>query len=1116
MRTLLSVGAVLSGFAAFADGGTGYTIGYGSFATNHVDKDSLVTQTAPVNAGDGDLYKTGEGTWSVDRSLITMNGHPIHITEGKVIVTSGGAAPTIAEPAVIRERASMWLSAKDGERKMSTTGTDPVYVSKWFDVRETNTSSPTRMFAKASTTYSGKTYKAPEMSTCGEDKPSVYFGGYGSGRTMMWRTSSDGDFTGTAIRHVFVVTCTTKRMGPLFGNAYTSYVNTYDDPFFPANYNLKGEWSCYWAGSRAPTLMTRLYRNGEEIPGASTYPVKNALEVLDIDVNVGQFGVNAFFAERLQVDLPRQGGDHILEAIVFERPLTQDQRVSIEAYLMSKWGVAPATLNFDLAKESEAMVASGAVAARGSGLLRKQEAGETVVANTPGRRFSDAASVAIDNGTLRLYGQQTVAVEGGKTLTAWATTRTDGGYAVSVANNAKSGLFEKAGTEEVVVERVETSVKKLRVKEGRLVLAPVAKSATELPIEIPLKNPSFEQGAGASGCTAQGTTGWTCQGWTLGDSGVKSTVCEFSICSNRKYYAANNVIATRDRAPDGNCFAVLRGKMTIAQDVVLPEDGFYELTFWICGRWDISQYAYPLAVYLIDKATSTRVAYAEALPSSASEFVPYGVTFQAKAGTYTLRFGNIFEGDISFSLDDFHLRKTADAVDSRYLIPGGNFESVAYTAKNSLEYTPDNVQPAWTFEQAAANKTNVVIVTAGCKFKSGLHTSCKESDNPLFPARRMPKGGAAAVAFLSNGTIRTTFTPPQGVWRLQANCTPYCIKYADSSASVLKATLTPQGGAAIDLGSLTDFTPHISRDYRWNSFEADGTTPMTLEIAFRAKGLGEMTVDDIELVKAEGLSDVNLVTDGGFESLGSALNNGGHLLTYWDLYGTLASATPYKAGDTVNQVGGRLYSASVPNWAAQTYAGSSFLFIWSANNVRQTIDFPKAGRYRLTLNLAAFQQTASSVFPKMYARDRFLMALVKPDGTATNWAMQATVCSTNFVERAYDFTVAEPGAQTLVLGNPKGDDTTWSWEWGVCVDGVSIREVAEPETPVLPEALTLEFGTKGSVYLGFSGTNTLSKISVGGARVKGVMNAQTHPGLICGPGSLYGLPSTNGVLMIIR
>lgn len=1116
MKTLLLVAVAVSVTSVWADGGTAYCVGYGSFATNHVDKGETEVQTAPVNAGDGDLYKTGEGTWSVPSSLLTMCGHPIHVTEGKVAVTSGGTAPTIAEPAVIRERASMWLSTKEGERKMLTSGTDPVYVEKWFDVRETNTTTPTKKFAKAVKSYNNKTYKAPEMSTCAGNHPSVYFGGYGSGRTMQWRTAADGDFGGLDVRHVFVVTCTTKRMGPLFG--CTVSAGTYDVPYFPQNYSDKGAKSGYWSGSRAPTLATRLYRNGEEIVATSTYPTLNAIEVLDIDLNVARFGLDAFFAERFNVDVPRQGGDHILEAIVFERPLTQDQRVSIEAYLMSKWGVRPSTLNFDVAAGAGVTVADE-VAAQGAGLVRKQGSDEWTVPNMAGRCSADAATLAVDGGSVRLNGRQPLAVEGGKTLTASATMRSNGGYVVAVADSSKPGLFEKFGTEEVLVERVDPSVQRIRVNEGRLVVAPVAKrtGAGALPLEIPLKNPSFEKGAGASGCTAQTTGGWTWEGWTLGVQDFATPVCEFAICSNRKYYASGNAVATKDRAPDGDCFGVLRGKMTIAQDVVLPEDGIYELTFWICGRWDTTQRKAPLGIYLIDKATSQQVAFAEALQTRENEFVPYGVSFQVKAGTYTLKFGNIATGDRSFSIDDFHLRKTADAADARFLIPGGNFESVTYPNNNSVEYVVENVQPGWTLEQTATGQRDVVIATAGCTYIGGLHTNCAGNDNPLFPARRMPKGGTAAVAFLADGTLRTTFTPPKGVWRLQANCTPYCMKSADSCASALQATLTPQGGAAIDLGTLSDFTQYASRDYRWNSFEADGETPMTLEVTFRAKGLGEMTVDDFELVRAEGLSDVNLVKDGGFESLGGALNVGGNILAHWDLYTALDGTVPVKAGDSVNQVGGRLYATTANYWASETYEGTSFLALWNRNNVRQEIAFPRGGRYRLTLSLAAMGQTYESLYPYMKDYDRFLMALVKPDGTETNWMMQTTVCATNFVERSYDFVIPEACTRTLVLGNPKGaDGASWGWEWGACVDGVSIREVAEPEKPCIPESVWLDFADQGRLYLGFSGTNTLSKITVGGKRVKGVLNASTHPDLISGPGSLYGLPSTNGVCVIVR
>jgi len=1117
-KLLLLAASPMFAFAVLGDG-----IGYGSYATNYVATGEPMVQTDPVMVGDGDLHKTGDGTWSVDQSLITMSGHPIHVNAGVVTVTSGGETPTISEPAVIRERAVMWLSTKDGERNVkivSSNGND--YVDFWYDVRETNVSTPSYRYAKAlrKNGQGGKTVTSPTLTTV-NGKPSIYFGGYGSGRTMRWMTAAGANVEGKGARHVFVVTCTTKRMGPLFGCA-TSY-DTFDVGYFPLNYSDKNKESGYYTDGRAPARATRLYRNGEEISPSTTYPRKNELEVLDIDINVARFGLNAFFTERLNTDVPRSGGDHILEAIVFERPLTQDQRVEIEAYLMNKWGVSPARFKFDVAKDGEVVVESGVdvlVDGYGPGLVRKQTADTLVVKNDAGRQSADVAVVALDNGSVQMLGRQPLAIEGGRALDA-TTLRESCGYTVSTSASSKQGLFEKTGAEEVYVERVEPSVEKLSIEEGRVVVSPIAKrTATKsIPLEIPLKNPSFERGAGSSGCTSYGTGGFTFEGWKLGVSDFATAVCEFAICSNRSYYAASQAVATKDRAPDGNCLGVLRGKMTIEQDVVLPEDGIYELSFWICGRWDVSQKSNPLGVYLIDKATSAQVVFAEALPSSYDEFTPYGVSFKVSAGTYTLKFGNVFNGDITFSLDDFHLRKTADAFNARSLIPGGNFESVTYTSGSSVKYSPDNIQPGWTFEQAVAGKTNVTIVTAGCTYINGLHNNCASSDNPMFPARRMPKCGTAAVAFLTNGTIRTTFTPHQGVWRLKANCTPYCMKSADSCASVLSAVIQPSGGAAIDLGSLSGFAAGQSRDYCWNSFEADGLTPMTLEVAFRAQGLGEMTVDDFDLVRAEGLSDVNLVNDGGFESLGAKLNgtNSGYFLNQWDFYKTLNDVSPIMPGDSVNQVGGRLYSDTAAYWSSEVYDGASFLALWSGNNVRQEIAFPQAGLYRLTLNLAAMGQTYNDMYPNLRAKDRFLMALVKPDGSETNWIMQAAVVSTNFVERAYDFYISEPCTRTLVLGNPRGMTTSdWTWEWGVCVDGVSIREVAEPDAPCIPESVWLDFSGNGSIYLGFSGTNALSKVSIGGKRVTGVISAKTHPGLVQGPGVLLGLPSTNGLIMIVE
>lgn len=384
--------------------------------------------------------------------------------------------------------------------------------------------------------------------------------------------------------------------------------------------------------------------------------------------------------------------------------------------------------------------------------------------------------------------------------------------------------------------------------------------------------------------------------------------------------------------------------------------------------------------------------------------------------------------------------------------------------------------------------------------------------NPLFQLRRLPDGGGASLAFLTSGVARTTFTPEKGTWKLKAVCAAYYLE--DGASDVLEARVTV-GGVTVSLGTLTAFDCLALPAARvWpQAFTADGKTPVTLELAFSPKALGQLTVDDLELCEAAADDLRELLADGGFERRRTNDANK-HTFADWN-YWMEDRATP--VWTAWGEDGQRRYD-EIPDYVKERWEGDGYAAVAAGCHLEQTFTAAAAGVYRLR-----FAACRRADYFDRYSEGGGLaleVAVLRLDGETPVTNFTATVDDmnrSNFVARAYDFRLPAAGAYTLSFTsvNPEEIAEDRLWQLYNFIDGVSLTRAPSPaKAAPIPAATEVEIAAGAQLELAFPGTNEVARVYLGGRSRLGVLDAANCPGFLVGPGALFVRP--RGTAIILR
>ncbi len=1057
---------------------------HGRESVNVTSGSSAISGVVAI-ADDARLVKTGTGTATLDKeNLVSPNAPHIDVLAGNLeIGTNGGTPVQPAAPSAVMSRASFWLAADADNAHFSTSLSDGnTVVNVWRDVRDTNASATNYPYAG---TPVSDGFVSPILQTV-DGKQGVYFRGYKSKCTMLLHKADGTAYTSgrekMSVGTAFAVT----RIDNSWGNMLGNYVND-DSAGLPHYYHLSDYSNggvvlkAYHANMRDPVMRTmRFFDNGESRDHNRDY-VRTGMRVIEYCHSASAKGAfDSLFGQAKTAN--REGGDHLMEFIVFDEALSEEDRLSVERYLATKWGVTTSSVNLRVADGATATVSTDGltVMPSGNGVV-EAEADGIVFATGETAEFGGGVKLA-DSVSAKFYGPGVaVALDAGDSLDVAKGDNTTafGLETATLTKAAPVGMVEKTGTGTARINALPHGVSKLSVKGGSVVLAaspadtPPASGAADIHATIP--NHDFE----SSDMSA----------WSLTSDGERWT--------GRHRRSDQTTLAPYD-APQGTYFLMLKrggsdaeGVPAAQTTVSVPVTGRYELTFYGSGRKDYGLGLFQ--VQFISGSTTLSCDETDCFWISTGYRLHRVLTPELTAGNWTMRIApNFAAWDTTAEIDDLHMTLATESIpaDGSWTLPNGRFENLVYHTSDNPTYaslsgqkcslndpaqTTANVVEGWTF---SANDSS------GNPPRVGLVDEAMFSRSAWYSSPYLCRYGKKVLGFWSNGGTATSaaFSPPAGRWQLR-------FKSAFAGSQNLNAskfwrgnalTTMPQWSVSISVNGATALTATSSTSgfNKWKTALIDGSFDVvdgdivTVAIS-QEERLGAGYIDDVELVPA------NLVQNGGFETGSLGAWSGGSVVAY---------------------------TANTGIFGTDVCEGSYFLQIQGLAAASQTLQVPAAGLYRIGLHT----RTASGLtaINNHYAFDPIEVRVMQ--GSATNFIAVADAATDTFRPYSWLWNAPAAGSYTLVVAG------TVDARKYTLVDVVSVAKcdaVAATATPDISKNTGLHVAAGATVALDFPGSLELDTLHLGGRLAHGEpwsqgerFSAATHPEYFTGTGSIYVRP----------
>ena len=1118
-------------------------------------------------AGDrAKVYKTGAGTLAVEanRHVRTTDGR-FTVLEGAVAVTPGASADFITEPPAACQKAAFWVN----ETSLATTNgvaaegeEAPVYAARWCDVRETNSASPTRLYAEPKW-FGNPTYPAalngidPVQSTF-DGHAGVFFGGASSGQYMGWKRAGQ-KATLSDIHHLFIVhavaNCVGHPVGWETGSRNGPFLNTVGSKTRTFVPNGTDPMLVNRGDVCAPQMSARFFLDGEQIDPRTT-PSRAGWQLFACDYMEILPGADNFFRSGFTETLKgAQGGDWLGEVLVFTNRLQETERAAVERYLLAKWnlpqlkGPVPRVkgTEFALAAGTDVMVDGAAETVTpplsfvGAGEVTKKGAGVIALGPTDGLAFT--GDFAWEDGALRLQGGRlpALAVASGET---YAFTSHMGSEAPSAAGDAASGLTctkSTGGTDNIVattgngwlrVHTVKPGVRWLKVgiadaQRGAVLQLEGRVRATAAPtggaVEAVFPNPDVEQPftvADAGLDTTIIPRGTTLNGWTAHE-GTPRFICTQTPQTQEKW-TWRNWFRDGDPAPRGGTnLLLLAQRSVVSTKISVPVGGVYELSFDAKSRYGYANGGFEQGYPYSDMQPQVKIKLGRTWDAASDvATLPVGCRLLnrfrfrvavAEAGDWVLGFEPTDSGrDASVFLDNFRMVRIAEPAEETCAIPNGCFDDLVRPAEAYIHarYSTLNIPKNWTLSVQpdspyAAVVTNGVIgaITSGTAIKKGSVTL-----HP-FPFAEATCGAAALGFTAKGGVAATTITVPAGTWRLRG--------LVQRLASFMN--MSPVNSDANMTGEVPAFRATLTR--------ADGSTVVLGEVTAGTQRLVSalwpesftVAADDGEEVTltltqtkemAMGiLNELELVRDETADFGNLIAEPGFETMTRWTAY-----AVPDMPPTQYRSAEAKSYSDRPQIWGYSAYEGTYRLRLNNRMGVWQDITVPQAGRYRFTMHVRA---RADGDF---YANNPIRVWLAK--GGVTNvLATTPTFYARQWMEVSYLVDVAEAGNWRLGIegrGWMNDGDTPYPADLDAQIDSVSLvrDRDARDEAPSLPRDLRIDVAKGATLLLDYPGVVRVRRVVYDGKSYRGTVNAKTCPDFVTGPGTLEVVPS--GTLLIFR
>ena len=1111
----------------------------------HVDS-GTVTQSDPVILGDkAKFYKTGAGELVLPLANVNrQRDYSLTVLDGKMTLSAGeDATVDAATPPAVLQRAAFWVNTD------SVVTDANGLVTKWCDVRETSTASPTCWYAEPrwgtlATTYANV---PPELGTI-DNRPGVYFYGRASNVYMRFMTNSTEKSIGT-VRHIFLVHGVASCWGAAVGYTTTreggmvpdtdSFIRNLSDcrAYFVRRADLSSDFA---AG--------RFYLNGQRFDPFTTVP-KTGVSLLECDFLAKPSASDLFFRTNFETyrDRGNQGGDYLCEVIIFTGTLLSEKdRLDVERYLLKKWNLpyhanAELRLPMPLGAVGVASNATVEVSAangeqttpmtfEGEGAVRKTGAGALMVGPSTDTPFN--GSFTLEEGSVISAGGRPPSVkamsgdiyDSSRYLHNNSSTPDNiakSGMRLTRATNGAAGVFRKTGVGEVRLSGVDESVERLNVEGGVVSLETKTKVAAFVPcgtvITAAVPNASFEMPLAS--INSSGRYSYhdaTVNGWQ-----ATSYWCDYATADHSGWSNWAD-----EAPPDGRNVFILRGNSGAQTTVTFPKAGRYELTLWACDRYGQQYVSNPdkfgvnQVNLLLGKASGTMKQFGTVL-AYGRKFTKFRFMLpETEVGDYILRLRSPNSSyDESTCIDDIRITYVGESEETvAFKVPNGDFEALSPRSKHPTRYgffTPLDEATGWTFEITDSRFENCLT-----NFAVGVAAPSKHIYSnryaPLY-SYGIGKTGSACLAFVYGyGRASTTFTVPAGTYRLRCNAawTPTNHKYQNSSGSWVEvdANNVPRIAARLVMGGVTsvslgEITPNstLPNAKDWpTAFSFAEPTQVTLVLE-QSNTAASGTIDDLVLVAEEKYDAGELLKDGGFESLSS-----------W-------TRTTDNSYYRYSQIGQRAYMSNPASaYGYNVFEGDQRGGFKDECLAVQTVTFPTAGLHRFRLHAnTRIDSDGESQNPL-----RFWYHAVGSTETNVIDVMLVPRCF-NWFEREYlfdipvagDYKFGIEGGYSLREGGYGIKDTSKGADRYSFLDGCSIRRVVDEmeDAPVLPRNLRIAVSSGSRLVLNFPGTVQVHRVTLGDTVIReGVVSEKTHPQYIGGMGSLTVVPVVSGLRMIVR
>lgn len=1091
----------------------------------------------------GYLIHGGKGRYTLPANRVLDNATvKLIAAEGTTAYEFTDGVDDVQPPTEILNRAAMWLDASQ-PGGVIVSGDSNADAEVWLDVRENQTDAARGVYTYPRAESSRHYFDLVPSLTNVDGRATINFGGPGSGRFMMWRTP-DGGTNALKIAHAFIVAGIVNKPAWIIGSVADGSWDTYDNGLWDSN-NQVSKLGTVRVDGKTYELYDR-----EAVRG---------FHLLEIDMGGAPMiqSADCFFnCRNYQEDSPngttgagkRGGGDNLSEVVLFTEPLTVDERLQVEAYLLAKWqldtkskrALSIAANRAAVAQAIATTTSDDALEMLGDGVVLKTGAQDAYVVPslaggiaispkpaTPrggkaefsrasinsfddaGRTF--AGTVRIGEGALYLNAPAALALAGGETVNA---TLDEKGNKVTVAAGGAGDRIVKQGDGVIVVDRLPAGVKRFETQAGVTVLkAPVRSPQTPwanpgagLKATIPnsdFENVTYPEEKKYTNILNNAYNGWT--GYTDGDAPVNTQAGISGRTSDAQGEDAYNGSYKLPAPHGGDGQLVLQYKASAKAAIKVPVDGYYDLTFymacagWVGGGENAEMLALDIQIEEPDGERLT-VGRAYALRYDSNEAKRYRLvrmrTPYLTAGEKTFRFQNATGRETGVVIDDIDMTCLPDMPDDRVIpVPNGDFERYegALYVYYDRSAATGNTAEGWRFEQpddwdgtTVPRAPRVGLIFGNRQFR----------DLCLDGQRFGPSYGEAALIFANQGGVarRSGIPLKAGTYRLRGKASARTMwNYGNAwdtwDGAYVSAAVKLSDGTTVDLGTL-NVLRQIPQRYCWtNEFTlaADGEIELTLTGGNQRIAL----VDDLEFV-ASGLQPVNLVANGNFE-LAS-----GDMPTGWS--------------KTVGAEPSSVMHLKHDDWYDQHYMkgyfeGLRYVKLTGTAAISQSVNVPTAGVYRFRMH----EHTRITGNDKPGVK----VTMTGANGEAMTICRveQADDKAREMMRRECYFRLPAAGVYTLTIATLEENGVDKS----SLFDDISLERVessGEEAAPAMDAATELYVAEGAKMRLDYTGRLVVERLSLGGKRYSGVIRAADFPGYLDGPGEIEVRP--RGLTVIIR